>query len=158
MQVPNAADCKYGYVLHCAQDMFLDHQGTKTGHIFSQRRFIEWLRIELWPFSRPTALYQGLFRDLGRVDACENIIVLCTSAHPSPWLAGRACGREMHVLQDRPSSHSIAHAREIAMATWRAEYLTKNATAGSKNKRKLVDSLQARCVHFPAFTLQNLLF
>ena len=112
---------------------------TVPGYIY----YLSCPRIVLWPWTRPKDFYLGLFRELGKVDTVESVCILATSAHPAAYLAARECGREAHVLFDRPTHHAIAHGKEIAHAMWTAEYLSKQPAASQGSKRKILDNLQA---------------
>ena len=111
-----------------------------------ERCFLTWClspRVELFPWSRPKALYVGLYRDLGKVPTADGIVVISTSAHPAAYIAARELDRECHVLCDRPSRHSVEHGKRIAAGMWRGAYLTKHADpAAGQGKRKALDDVQ----------------
>lgn len=73
----------------------------------------------------------------------ECVVIMSTSAHPAAYLAARECGREAHVLMDRPSQHAIEHGKAIASAMWAADFVAKQPAAKAGSKRKMLDELQA---------------
>ncbi|CAJ1334868.1 unnamed protein product [Effrenium voratum] len=138
-------DCGTANSLEEAAGFFSEHESEdELLPPKGQRDYLNLSLVELFPWSRPKALYVGLYRDLGKVATADGIVVISTSAHPAAYIAARELDRECHVLCDRPSQHSVEHGKRIAAGMWRGAYLTKHADpAAGQGKRKALDDVQA---------------
>ncbi len=77
--------------------------------------------VELFPFGRPVAVYESILRWNGSTP--EVVVVLSSSAHPSPWVASRLMGAESLVCTKGFSTHSFGHGKEIALGLFLHEKL-----------------------------------
>ncbi len=96
---------------------------------------------DLWPFAHPIAHYERVFDELG----CQDVsvcVIMSTTAHPASWLAARRAGSEVFVLANRPSAHSLAHGRALALAIRLAEKLKEVGKASPVTAQPVLNCIQ----------------
>lgn len=74
-----------------------DAGGTADDLMMSKRDCI----VDLWPFAFGMDFYKSILEGISGDTVAQHLVVLTTSAHPSPQLAGYHRGMVVHSVYDR---------------------------------------------------------
>ena len=93
---------------------------------------------DLWPFALGKDFYKATVQELLPGLTIHHWIVMATSAHPSPAVAGHEMGAKVYIFHDRVSAHAAGHGHELLRLSFErtiAPTERKNAVKVEKRMR-----------------------
>ena len=98
--------------------------------------------VDLWPFAFGKDYYKALIEGLAPNETISHLVILTTSAHPAPALAGHENSMNVHILLDRVKEHSRRHGQQIMKSWFMKQFVAiERARADVTAKRLRVEDL-----------------